>query len=89
MATSPENRRKVIAEARRHEKDSGSSEVQVALLTDRIVYMTEHMKRHPKDNHSRRGLVSMVTKRTTHLQYLERSEPKRFAELVKRLNLRG
>jgi small subunit ribosomal protein S15 len=83
-----ENRRKVIADNRRHEQDSGSDEVQVALLTDRIVYMTEHMKRHPKDNHSRRGLVSMVQKRTQHLKYLERTEYKRYSELVKKLNLR-
>ncbi|MGH7145699.1 MAG: 30S ribosomal protein S15 [Planctomycetota bacterium] len=88
MATTPENRQKVIADNRLHEKDSGSSEVQVALLTDRIVYMTEHMKRHPKDNHSRRGLVGMVQKRTQHLKYLERVDYKRYAELVKRLNLR-
>jgi len=88
MVTTKEKRQEIIGEFRRHEKDSGSPEVQVAILTDRIQYLTEHMKRHAHDYHSRRGLVLMVERRKRLLTYLRREDQARYAELIKRLGLR-
>ena len=67
-----ERKNEIIATFKREEKDTGSSEVQIALLTERIKELTEHLKVHPKDNHSRRGLLKMVGKRRNVLKYLER-----------------
>ena len=73
---------------RRHEKDTGSPEVQVALLTSRINELSEHFKTHKKDHHSRRGLLNLVSQRRRLLDYLRRTGPDRYQELIKRLGLR-
>jgi len=68
--------------------DTGSPEVQVAILTERINYLTEHFKAHKKDNHSRRGLLTMVSKRRSLLDYLKRIDESRYQTLIKRLEIR-
>ena len=78
----------IIAEYKTHDKDTGSSEVQVALLTARINHLTEHLRTHRKDFHSRRGLLVMVGQRRRLLDYLKRKNAGRYQELVKRLGLR-
>jgi small subunit ribosomal protein S15 len=81
-------KRQTIDEHRRHEKDTGSAEVQVALLTQRINDLSEHFKVHGKDHHSRRGLLSLVSQRRTLLDYLRRTGPERYQALIERLGLR-
>ena len=71
-----------------HETDTGSARVQVALLTERINYLTEHFKTHAKDHHSRRGLLMLVGRRRSLLDYLKSRDVQRYAELIKRLNIR-
>ena len=78
----------VIKKAQVHEKDTGSSEVQVAVLTERISELTSHLKKHQKDNHSRRGLIQMVADRRSHLKYLEKKNKTRYNALVKKLGLK-
>lgn len=78
----------VIAEYRRHNHDTGSPEVQVALLTRRIAYLTEHFKVHSKDHHSRRGLLMMVGQRRRLLEYLRAKDVSRYRALIERLGLR-
>jgi small subunit ribosomal protein S15 len=78
----------VIAEYRRHAQDTGSPEVQVALLTKRIEYLTEHFKVHAKDHHSRRGLLMLVGQRRRLLEYLRQKDLKRYRALIERLGLR-
>ena len=78
---------KLIKEVAVHDKDTGSPEVQVAILTKRIDELAKHLKKNPKDNHSRRGLLGMVADRRTHLAFLSRKNPKRHASLVKKLGL--
>lgn len=73
---------------RRHETDTGSTEVQVALLTDRINGLSEHFKTHEKDHHSRRGLLILVSQRRRLLDYLRRTDPDRYRALIQRLGLR-
>jgi small subunit ribosomal protein S15 len=80
---------KIIKEFGLHEGDTGSPEVQVAILTRRIEHLTEHLKVHKKDLHSRRGLVKMVGKRRRLLRYLEDNDIERYRALVKKLGLRG
>ena len=77
-----------IESFRRHETDTGSSEVQIALLTERINELSEHFKLHAKDHHSRRGLLRLVSQRRRLLDYLRRTGPKSYQELIKRLGLR-
>ncbi len=79
---------KVIKEVAIHETDSGSPEVQIAILSKRIEELTTHLKKHDKDKHSRRGLLQMVADRRTHLKYLEGSDKKRHAAIVKKLGLK-
>lgn len=79
---------KVVADHRRHEKDTGGSEVQVALLTERINAITDHLKTHRTDFSTRRGLLRMVGRRTSLLQYLQRHDIKRYQDIVKKLGLR-
>ncbi len=79
---------KVIAEYRRHDHDTGSPEVQVALLTRRIAYLTDHFKVHAKDHHSRRGLLMMVGQRRRLLEYLRQKDVSRYRALIERLGLR-
>lgn len=71
-----------------HEKDTGSSDVQVALLTERINGLSEHFKTHAKDHHSRRGLLKLVSQRRRLLNYIRRTEPERYQALIQRLGLR-
>ena len=72
----------------RHEKDTGSSEVQIALLTGRISHLTEHLRTHRKDFHSRHGLIKMASKRRKLLDYLKRNDLKKYQEIVQKLKLR-
>jgi small subunit ribosomal protein S15 len=88
MAIATERRAEIRSEFRRHEKDSGSPEVQVALLTERIKEVAGHLKGHDKDHHSRRGLVMMVSKRNRLLRYLARTDPSGYQGLIGRLGLR-
>ena len=78
----------VIKEYATHEGDTGSPEVQVAILTSRIVYLTEHLKEHKKDDHSRRGLLKLVGQRRNMLDYLRRKDIERYRSLIERLGLR-
>lgn len=78
----------VIEQYRTHEGDTGSAEVQVALLSDRINHLTEHLKVHKKDHHSRRGLLMMVGKRRRLLNYLQKNYIKRYRTLIQKLGLR-
>lgn len=79
---------KVIKESAVHEKDTGSPEVQIAILSKRIDELASHLKKHLKDKHSRRGLLQMVADRRTHLKYLEGSDKKRYNAVVKKLGLK-
>ncbi len=83
-----EDKAKIIAEYATHEGDTGSPEVQVALLTARIQYLTDHFKTHKKDNHSRTGLLKLVARRRKLLDYLHRKDADRYYNLIKRLGLR-
>ena len=83
-----ERKQEIINTYRRDEKDTGSSEVQIALLTERITELTEHLKVHPKDNHSRRGLLKMVGKRRNLLNYLAKKELNRYRDIAQKLSLR-
>jgi small subunit ribosomal protein S15 len=78
----------VIKEAGIHETDTGSAEVQIAVLSKRIDELALHLKKHTKDKHSRRGLLQMVADRRTHLKYLEANDKKRHASIVKKLGLK-
>lgn len=78
----------VVKDMGRHEKDTGSPEVQVALLSKRIDELTAHLRKHAKDIHSRRGLLQMVADRRTHLKYLENNDKKRYSAVLKKLNLK-
>ncbi len=79
---------KIIKDTGIHDKDTGSPEVQVAILTKRIVELTDHLKKHKKDNHSRRGLLGMVADRQTHLNYLKKNYPRRYSSIIKKLDLK-
>ena len=83
-----ERKQEIIATYRRDEKDTGSPEVQIALLTERITELTEHLKVHTHDNHSRRGLLKMVGKRRNLLNYLAEKDIQRYRDIVEKLGLR-
>ena len=83
-----ERKQEIIETYKRDEKDTGSPEVQIALLTERINELTEHLKVHKKDNHSRRGLLQMVGKRRNLLNYLAKKDLAKYREIVEKLNLR-
>lgn len=83
-----ERKQEIISTYKREEKDTGSPEVQIALLTERINELTEHLKIHKKDNHSRRGLLKMVGKRRNLLNYLSRKDLQRYRDIVEKLGLR-
>lgn len=85
---SKEMKSEIIEKYKRDEKDTGSPEVQIALLTERINELTEHLKVHKKDNHSRRGLLKMVGKRRNLLNYLSKKDINRYREIVEKLGLR-
>ena len=88
MSLSREIKEQVVSEFRTHESDTGSPQVQVALLTRRINDLTEHFRTHKKDNHSRRGLLKMVSQRRSLLDYLRRTDIDSYHELIGRLGLR-
>jgi small subunit ribosomal protein S15 len=83
-----DSKSEIIESYRTHESDTGSPEVQIALLTKRIQYLTEHFKAHGKDHHSRQGLLKMVGKRRRLLDYLKRKDYDRYQQIIKRLGLR-
>ena len=83
-----ERKQEIISTYRRDEKDTGSSEVQIAVLTERITELTEHLKVHTHDNHSRRGLLKMVGKRRNLLNYLAKTDVERYRNIVEKLGLR-
>lgn len=78
----------IIGDYKTHEKDTGSPEVQVALLSNRITYLTDHFKSHAKDHHSRRGLLMLVGRRRRLLEYLKKKDAQRYHKLIERLGLR-
>ena len=88
MTVTAEKKQTIIVDNARGEGDTGSPEVQVAILTERIVNLTEHFKLHKKDNHSRRGLVHMVNKRRSLLDYLKKKDVERYNALIQKLGLR-
>lgn len=88
MALKTEMKEKIIKKYALHEGDTGSPEVQIALLTEKIKELSDHLKEHKKDNHSRRGLIKMVGKRRRLLEYLKSTEAERHATLVKSLSLK-
>jgi small subunit ribosomal protein S15 len=88
MPLSSERKLEIIEEYRSHEQDTGSAEVQIAILSKRIDDLTEHLKVHKKDHHSRRGLLKMVGKRRRLLDYLKDKDVERYRELIERLGLR-
>lgn len=79
---------RIIKEVQVHDTDTGSPEVQIAILNKRIDELASHLKKNNKDNHSRRGLLQMVADRKTHMKYLEKKNPKRYNALVKKLGLK-
>ena len=83
-----ERKQEIIATYKREENDTGSPEVQIALLTERITELTEHLKVHKNDNHSRRGLLKMVGKRRNLLNYLAKKDVNRYREIAQKLSLR-
>lgn len=83
-----EKRKDIIGSYRLHEKDTGSPEVQIALLTARIEYLTEHFKTHKKDHHSRRGLLKLVGQRRNLLDYVKNKDVARYRNVIQRLGLR-
>jgi small subunit ribosomal protein S15 len=84
-----EKKREIITKFGKNEQDSGSAEVQIALLTQRIKDLTEHVKVHKKDKHSRHGLVKLVAQRKKLLKYLRRTNPQSYVKLIKELSIRG
>ena len=88
MPLTKDKKTAVIGDYKKHDTDTGSPEVQVAILTERINYLTEHFKTHSKDHHSRRGLLKLVGQRRRLLEYLKSKDVDRYAEVIKRLGIR-
>mgnify|MGYP001210147741 FL=1 len=89
MPIASNKKNEIIDSNKLHEKDTGSSEVQVALLSERISSLIGHFKTHKKDHHSRRGLIIMVSQRRKLLKYLKRNDEKRYKAIIKKLGIRG
>ena len=89
MSITKENKNKIITKFAINSNDTGSSEVQIAVLSERINNLIEHFKNHKHDNHSKRGLIAMVNKRKKLLSYLSRTNEKKYQEVIKELNIRG
>tara|TARA_B100001248_G_C27054506_1_gene306737 strand:+ start:237 stop:506 length:270 start_codon:yes stop_codon:yes gene_type:complete len=89
MSITKDNKNNIINEFSKNDKDTGSTGVQIAVLTERIKNLTEHFKTHNKDNHSKRGLVALVNKRKKLLNYLSKKNKSEYSELIKKLNIRG
>ena len=81
-------KQKIIAEVASHKTDTGSAQVQIAILTKKIEELASHLKKHAQDNHSRRGLLKMVSERQKHMKYLEKRNPKEFNALMKKLGMK-
>lgn len=88
MGIAPEQAKELITQYQRHASDTGSPEVQIALLSSRIEYLTEHFKVHKKDHHSRRGLLKLVGQRRRMLDYLKREDVQRYKNVIERLGIR-
>lgn len=88
MGMTKDKKAAIIGDFKKHDTDTGSPEVQVAILSDRITYLTEHFKTHGKDHHSRRGLLKLVGQRRRLLDYLKSKDTQRYAEVIKRLGIR-
>lgn len=88
MALNAKEKSKIIEKHKEHDKDTGSSAVQVAVLTEEIARLTEHLKTHRKDHHSRRGLLGMVARRKKFLDYLKENNVRRYNSLIKKLGLK-
>ena len=88
MTLEPDQKKGVIDKHKIHEKDTGSPEVQIALLTERIIYLTGHFKTHKKDHHSRQGLIKIVNQRRSLLNYLKRNSPPKYRKLIDELGIR-
>lgn len=88
MALSKDSKTELISNYRTHETDTGSPEVQIAILSERISYLTGHFKAHVKDNHSRRGLLKLVSKRKSMLAYLKKKDAARYTDVITRLGIR-
>jgi small subunit ribosomal protein S15 len=88
LALTKDRKSELIGSYRTHEADTGSPEVQVAILSERINYLTEHFKSHAKDHHSRRGLLKLVGQRRRLLDYLKQKDAERYADLIRKLGIR-
>ncbi len=88
MAQTTEKKKEIIEKFKIHDTDTGSCEVQIALLTERIQYLTEHFKQHAKDHHSRRGLLKLVGQRRSLLKYLQKKDIAKYRTLIKELGIR-
>lgn len=88
MPLHTERKQEIITTYRAHDKDTGSPEVQIALLTERITYLTDHFKTHAKDHHSRRGLLKLVSKRRHLLDYLKKTDVERYRTIIRSLGIR-
>ncbi len=88
MAQTTEKKKEIIEKFKIHETDTGSCEVQIALLTERIVYLTEHFKTHSKDHHSRRGLLKLVGQRRSLIKYLQKKDVAKYRSLIQELGIR-
>ena len=88
MALNAEQKSTIILDNKLHEKDTGSSEVQIALLTKRVTYLTEHFKTHAKDHHSRRGLLKLVSKRRKLLDHLKKEDASRYQSIISKFGIR-
>lgn len=88
MVLTTEAKKEIIERFKLHGKDTGSPEVQIALLSNRISYLTEHFKTHKKDHHSRRGLLKLVGQRRKLLNYLKKADLKRYQQIIKELGIR-
>lgn len=88
MAQTTEKKKEIIEKFKTHDTDTGSCEVQIALLTERIIYLTEHFKQHSKDHHSRRGLLKLVGQRRSLLKYLQKKDITKYRSLIQELGIR-
>ena len=89
MSITKESKKEIISNFATNEKDTGSAEVQIAVISERIKNLTEHFKNHNHDNHSKRGLLALVNKRKKLLSYLSKKDNSKYQEIIKKLNIRG
>ena len=89
MSITKENKKKIISKFAINKNDTGSSEIQIAVLSERISNLIDHFKNHKHDNHSKRGLLAMVNKRKKLLSYLSKKDESKYQEIIKKLNIRG